>query len=372
VYEDLEALAGLRIGRTIDRVAKAHAEKLVQVNTDYAARGLANSGPIQTARLNLALDATEEISREVANTWRDLIKRKDGRLTKESVAFIMTKVTAIAHTRIASFASAHQAREGTAPPSWLQVQLAAGIQTIVANIRRDLEIERREADLFPPESPASNREAFVIIAADSSLESLYQQVIAPSIQANGLQPFRMTDREPTASISNEILSRIDRARLVVADLTFERPNCYYEVGYAQAKGKKVVFAARCDHDPRRPSRRQNDPKVHFDLDSHRFSFWEDGDWESLRTQLTQRIGEALRVLESSSTTGAKRDAITESEVLNYFQKAQSSVSGQALLYDHLVAQELGWPLDEVRLVLNRLVEKGHIERSARGFVLKTR
>lgn len=34
-----------------------------------------------------------------------------------------------------------------------------------------------------------------------------------------------------------------RARVVVADLTLERPSCYYEVGLAQALNRRVVLVA---------------------------------------------------------------------------------------------------------------------------------
>ena len=43
----------------------------------------------------------------------------------------------------------------------------------------------------------------------------------------------MVSREPDeGSINSAILAQIDKAKLLVADLTHERPNCYYEVGNA--------------------------------------------------------------------------------------------------------------------------------------------
>jgi hypothetical protein len=37
---------------------------------------------------------------------------------------------------------------------------------------------------------------------------------------------------------------IRSARLVVCDLTFERPNVYFELGFARGIGKKVITIAR--------------------------------------------------------------------------------------------------------------------------------
>jgi len=261
---------------------------------------------------------------------------------------------------------------GVMPPDWIRNQAAQELDSIVAGIRRDLEIEWREHSLFPIEQPISNAEAFVIMAAQMELESLYKEAIGPSVQANGLAPFLMIEREPTASISNEILSRIETAKLIVADLSFERPNCYFEVGYALAKGKKVIFTAREDHDPRRPNRRPNDPKVHFDLDSYRISFCRRDGLTELRLELGQRVQEAVRGLEASVTTSDRLGEKGESEMLNYFREAQSGKPGMIVLYDHLVSQGLGWPLDEARLVLKRLVEKEWIVPFAGGYSLKNR
>jgi hypothetical protein len=40
------------------------------------------------------------------------------------------------------------------------------------------------------------------------------------------------------------LAEMDRCTLVVADLSFERPSCYFELGLAEALQKKVAVIAR--------------------------------------------------------------------------------------------------------------------------------
>jgi len=372
MYEDLEAVAQLRMGRATDRIAKECSETLVRTGAEFAARGLSRSGPFEAARLKLFLNSAEQICREVANTWRDLIIRKDGKLSQSGIAFIMSKVEESGQSQARNILPASQTGGSGDLPAWAHEQLAHGVHSVVASIRRDLEIERRETELFPSDSTTASREVFVIMAAREELRPLYEEAICPAVRQNGLEPFLMVQREPQASISNEILSRIETAKLILADLTFERPNCYYEVGYAQAKGKKVLFTVRSDHDPRRMNRQLSDPKIHFDLDSHRFSFWEECNWTPLLVELNERIRQAIHGLQTSSTVSDRLSEKGENEVLTYLQGIQSGKPGTLLFYDHFVAQELGWPLDEVRLVLKRLFDKGWIERLAGGYCLKNR
>jgi len=42
-------------------------------------------------------------------------------------------------------------------------------------------------------------------------------------------------------------------QLILDDLSGERPNCYYEAGFAQALGEEIIFAA------------QQKYTIHFDL-----------------------------------------------------------------------------------------------------------
>ena len=55
---------------------------------------------------------------------------------------------------------------------------------------------------------------------------------------------RVDDDFGFQQINLKVLNQIKLAEFIIADLTFERPNCYYEVGYAHALNKKVILTAR--------------------------------------------------------------------------------------------------------------------------------
>ena len=49
---------------------------------------------------------------------------------------------------------------------------------------------------------------------------------------------------PRYRITDQIVQMITSARFVVADLTHERPNVYFELGFARGLGKTVITIAR--------------------------------------------------------------------------------------------------------------------------------
>ena len=55
---------------------------------------------------------------------------------------------------------------------------------------------------------------------------------------------RVKDVPGDYRITDKILEMIERARLIVADLTHERPNAYFELGYARGIGKSVITVVR--------------------------------------------------------------------------------------------------------------------------------
>lgn len=70
------------------------------------------------------------------------------------------------------------------------------------------------------------------------------------------------DKEYTLDeLVKRIKEEIQKARFVIADLTDERPSCYFEVGYAEALKKPVVYVASKESvvNPKTPT------KIHFDI-----------------------------------------------------------------------------------------------------------
>lgn len=371
MYEELEQVARLRIDKAIEKLLREYAERNRRMQGEYAARGLVRSGMAVQAIIDSFSQLLEGMCGEIAGTWLDLIMRSDRRLTEEAIRFIMQKVDDAAEKQVKA-RLANRRPDDLLTPSYWEQQLSMKKAGIVGAIRRDLEIQRGEQALFPSERASSDLsdEVFVVMPDRDELMPLYQAAIEPAVKATGLRPYLMVKREPEQTITDEILSRIESSRLLIADLTFERPNCYYEVGYAHAKGQKVIFIAREDHDPERPNRKPGEPKIHFDLDSHRFSFWKPGEWAALRAELESRLGESLRNLNAGTTPTKRRSEEGEAIVLSYLQERQSGFPGRVLFQDHFVAQEVGWPLEDVRFVLKRLTEKGWLGPAMGGYVLK--
>src|SRR5579862_6422305 len=82
VYEDLEPVADLRIGRETDRISKLYAERVPRLANEYASRGTLQSGGFVAAKIDLYIEGATSLCREIANAWRELILRKDGGLSR--------------------------------------------------------------------------------------------------------------------------------------------------------------------------------------------------------------------------------------------------------------------------------------------------
>lgn len=95
---------------------------------------------------------------------------------------------------------------------------------------------------------------FVLMSFKDEYDEVYEEFVdAAKLVDEALVVKRIDKQRGDFSITNEIINNINKSGLIICDLTDERPNVYYELGYARGIGKKVIICAR------------EGTKLHFDI-----------------------------------------------------------------------------------------------------------
>ena len=84
--------------------------------------------------------------------------------------------------------------------------------------------------------------------------------VISGVGVNGVA-IRIDKEHPLEDLVGRIKKEIRDAIFVIADLTDERPSCYFEAGFAEALGRPVIYVAS----KQSVSRPGTDTKIHFDI-----------------------------------------------------------------------------------------------------------
>lgn len=86
---------------------------------------------------------------------------------------------------------------------------------------------------------------FVMMPFGQWLDQYYRDIFIPAIKDAGMEPVRADELFSTGSVIEQIWDQIQRAKVLLADLSGKNANVFYELGLAHAACKPVVFTT-CD------------------------------------------------------------------------------------------------------------------------------
>lgn len=96
-----------------------------------------------------------------------------------------------------------------------------------------------------------------------------------NIDRTSFNPKRIDDYQTTGQITPLILDSIRKAEYIIADITHERPNVFYEIGYAHAHNKEAIITAK------------KETKLHFDIKDYQIIIY--NDYLELETKLKKKM-----------------------------------------------------------------------------------
>ena len=157
--------------------------------------------------------------------------------------------------------------------------------------------------------------AFVLMPFDSSFDDIYKLGIKETASQLGVVAERVDEQIFREGILERIYRQIETADLIIADMSGQNPNVFYEVGYAHAKGKLCILMT------------MNASDIPFDLKHHRHIVYGNS-VSGLREQLLEELiwakNEIVNI-RASKIKVALKSAVGALEKTKYFAKGTVEV-----------------------------------------------
>ena len=126
------------------------------------------------------------------------------------------------------------------------------------------------------------RKVFVAMWFGNPERASIQDAIEQACKNTGWDAFTIDNVEYLGGITDEIISKINQSRFIIAEFTGNRHGVYYEAGYAEGRGLPVIYIVKKGDDS---------DELHFDTRHLNHITW--STVEELQTKLENRIGAVI-------------------------------------------------------------------------------
>ena len=127
---------------------------------------------------------------------------------------------------------------------------------IAFSSKEEIIVKNFEVEVLKPK-------AFIVMQFSDEYNQLFTEVIKPVCESFGLEVERADEFYTATPIIQDIIKSIKNASVIIAEITPDNPNVFYEVGYAHAIEKPTILLSEVKRE-----------KLPFDISGFRTLFYE--------------------------------------------------------------------------------------------------
>lgn len=163
------------------------------------------------------------------------------------------------------------------------------------------------------------------------MDQIYKDVHLKICSEFNLEPIRVDESDNGKPVTQQIFEGLNNATIIIADLTFTRPNCYLEVGFALGRNldpntilccEETYLASHPKHDPNN--------KIHFDLSGYNIHTWNIANLSEFEEKLRSRIRIRMAFLEKERAEVVSKNSTPSGKKIDHnlmFERIRKNAKG---------------------------------------------
>lgn len=136
-------------------------------------------------------------------------------------------------------------------------------------------------EIHPDPGPGRDRTCLALLPFRDRTRAVYDDIVSPVVEKSGYLPVIADRPRGIQAIQEDVIDQIERASVIVADITDDNPNVNYEIGIARTLGRAIILISES---------REKIPFYYRGQRCHRYDR-EDPGW---KTGLREYLADALR------------------------------------------------------------------------------